>query len=64
MEYLLDMAELERQFRELRERLYYERLEYIDTKLEEVRTELAPEYQNPLTTLKENMENRAHVAGT
>ena len=63
VEYLLDMSELEKQFRELRERLYYERLEHIDLKLEEVRSEQASEYQIPLATLKENMRTRAHVAG-
>lgn len=62
MEYLLDMAELEKQFRELRERLFYERLEHVDAKLEEIRMERAPEYLNPLATLRENMQNRAQVA--
>lgn len=62
-ECLDDMAELERQFSEIREQLYKERLAQIDSKLEEVRGGRAAEYLEPLQQLQEQMQIRTQVAG-
>lgn len=62
-ECLDDMAELERQFSEIREQLYKERLMQIDSKLEEVRAGRAGEYLDPLQQLQEQMQLRTQVAG-
>lgn len=62
-ECLDDMAELERQFSEIREQLYKERLVQIDSKLEEVKGGRANEYLEPLQHLQEQMQIRTQVAG-
>lgn len=62
-ECLDDMAELERQFSEIREQLYKERLVQIDSKLEEVKAGRATEYLEPLQHLQEQMQIRTQVAG-
>lgn len=58
-----DMIELERQFSEIREQLYKERLNQIESKLEEVAAGKAFEYLEPLNQLQEQMHVRTHVAG-
>ncbi|XP_074660244.1 breast cancer metastasis-suppressor 1-like protein [Tubulanus polymorphus] len=58
-----DMSDLERQFVDLREQLYRERLFQIEAKLEEVRAGRAPEYLGPLAMLQDNMKTRTQVAG-
>ncbi|KAL3873449.1 hypothetical protein ACJMK2_036565 [Sinanodonta woodiana] len=62
-ECLDDMMELERQFVELKEHLYRERLSQVEMKLEEVKAGKALEYLNPLADLQENMKIRTQVAG-
>ncbi|KAK2157704.1 hypothetical protein LSH36_186g02014 [Paralvinella palmiformis] len=62
-EYMFDMSDLERQFIELKEQLYIERIAQIDAKLAEVKTGRAPEYLNPLAQLQESMRIRTQVAG-
>ncbi|XP_032237215.2 breast cancer metastasis-suppressor 1-like protein-A isoform X2 [Nematostella vectensis] len=62
-ECLDDMADLERQFTELKEQLYHERLNQVEKKLEEVASELANEYVGPLAELKEMCEIRIEVSG-
>lgn len=62
-ECLDDMSELERQFSEIREQLYKERLVQIDSKLEEVKGGRASEYLEPLQQLQEQMQIRTQVAG-
>ncbi|KXJ24723.1 breast cancer metastasis-suppressor 1-like protein-A [Exaiptasia diaphana] len=61
-ECLDDMADLERQFVELKEQLYCERLSQVEKKLDEVATELASEYNGPLAELKEMCQIRLEVA--
>lgn len=58
-----DMADLERQFMHLKEKLYFERVNQIEAKLEEVRAGRAPEYLQPLEDLQDNMRIRIEVAG-
>lgn len=58
-----DMADLERQFMHLKEKLYFERAHQIEAKLEEVRAGRAPEYLQPLEDLQDNMRIRIEVAG-
>lgn len=62
-ECLDDMMELERQFSDIREQLYKERLAQIDNKLEEMMAGRAQEYLEPLRQLQEQMHIRTHVAG-
>lgn len=62
-ECLDDMAALEKQFSDLKEVLYKERMGQVDHKLEEVRAGRAPEYLNPLSQLQDNMKIRTEVAG-
>lgn len=62
-ECLDDMADLEKQFSDLKEVLYKERMGQVDHKLEEVRAGRAAEYLNPLSQLQENMRIRTEVAG-
>nr|XP_022331280.1 breast cancer metastasis-suppressor 1-like protein [Crassostrea virginica] len=62
-ECLDDMADLEKQFSDLKEVLYKERMGQVDLKLEEVRAGRALEYLNPLSQLQENMRMRTEVAG-
>ncbi|KAI7789367.1 putative breast cancer metastasis-suppressor 1-like protein-A [Triplophysa rosa] len=63
MECLDEMTNLEKQFTDLKDQLYKERLSQVDIKLQEVIAGCAPEYLEPLATLQENMQIRTKVAG-
>ncbi|XP_065832800.1 breast cancer metastasis-suppressor 1-like protein [Oscarella lobularis] len=56
------MLDLERQFLNLRERLYHERIAQVQQRLEGVRRETADEYIKPLEELKEMCQVRDEVA--
>lgn len=58
-----EMTNLEKQFTDLKDQLYKERLNQVDAKLQEVMSGKAPEYLEPLATLQENMQIRTKVAG-
>ncbi|KAL5008267.1 hypothetical protein ScPMuIL_013848 [Solemya velum] len=58
-----DMTALERQFVELKEQLYRERIQQVDSKLDEVKAGRAKEFLNPLAQLKQEMMVRIQVAG-
>lgn len=61
-EYLSDMSELEKQFCELKEQLYTERLQQIDAKIIEITNNRAPEYLQPLAQLEEQLAIKKQVA--
>ncbi|KAL2081799.1 hypothetical protein ACEWY4_021617 [Coilia grayii] len=63
LECLDEMTNLEKQFTNLKDQLYKERLSQVDLKLQEVIAGNAPEYLEPLATLQENMQIRTKVAG-
>ncbi|KAM6964994.1 breast cancer metastasis-suppressor 1-like protein-A [Aplochiton taeniatus] len=63
MECLDEMTTLEKQFTDLKEQLYKERLSQVDIKLQEVIAGCAQEYLEPLANLQENMQIRTKVAG-
>lgn len=63
LECLDEMTNLEKQFIDLKDQLYKERLNQVDLKLQEVIAGNAPEYIEPLATLQENMQIRTKVAG-
>uniref|UniRef100_A0A1A8F774 Breast cancer metastasis-suppressor 1-like b n=1 Tax=Nothobranchius korthausae TaxID=1143690 RepID=A0A1A8F774_9TELE len=63
MECLDEMTTLEKQFTDLKEQLYKERLSQVEVKLQEVMAGCAQEYLEPLATLQENMQIRTKVAG-
>uniref|UniRef100_A0A8C2F940 BRMS1 like transcriptional repressor a n=1 Tax=Cyprinus carpio TaxID=7962 RepID=A0A8C2F940_CYPCA len=63
MECLDEMTNLEKQFTDLKDQLYKERLSQIDAKLQEVMSGKSPEYLEPLANLQENMQIRTKVAG-
>ncbi|KAL7872709.1 hypothetical protein AOLI_G00117800 [Acnodon oligacanthus] len=63
MECLDEMTNLEKQFTDLKDQLYKERLNQVDAKLQEVMSGKAPEYLEPLANLQENMQIRTKVAG-
>lgn len=63
MECLDEMTTLEKQFSDLKEQLYKERLNQVDIKLQEVMAGCAQEYLEPLANLQENMQIRTKVAG-
>ncbi|XP_062322973.1 breast cancer metastasis-suppressor 1-like protein-A isoform X2 [Osmerus eperlanus] len=63
MECLDEMTTLEKQFTDLKEQLYKERLNQVDLKLQEVISGCAQEYLDPLANLQENMQIRTKVAG-
>uniref|UniRef100_A0A1A8EDV4 Breast cancer metastasis-suppressor 1-like a n=1 Tax=Nothobranchius kadleci TaxID=1051664 RepID=A0A1A8EDV4_NOTKA len=63
MECLDEMATLEKQFNDLKDQLYRERLSQVSSKLTEVEGGRAAEYLEPLTVLLENMQVRTKVAG-
>lgn len=63
MECLDEMSTLEKQFTDLKDQLYKERLSQVDAKLQEVIAGKAPEYLEPLAALQENMQIRTKVAG-
>lgn len=60
---LNDLTELERQFLQLREKLYLARKESVIAKLAEVKAERAPEYLQPKEDLLDQMRIRTEVAG-
>ncbi|OWF53358.1 breast cancer metastasis-suppressor 1-like protein-A [Mizuhopecten yessoensis] len=62
-EFLDDMIDLERQFTDLKEQLYKERMGQYEAKLEEVKAGKAIEYLNPLAELQDNMRIRIQVSG-
>ncbi|XP_072031408.1 breast cancer metastasis-suppressor 1-like protein-A [Amphiura filiformis] len=57
------MNELERQFTDLRELLYLERIGQVEHRLVEVQKGGAHEYLIPLSDLEKSIKMRAHVAG-
>ncbi|XP_069065231.1 breast cancer metastasis-suppressor 1-like protein isoform X2 [Pleurodeles waltl] len=63
MECLDEMSNLEKQFTDLKDQLYKERLNQVDFKLQEVSAGKGPEYLEPLATLQDNMQIRTKVAG-
>ncbi|CAG09861.1 unnamed protein product [Tetraodon nigroviridis] len=63
MECLDEMSNLEKQFTDLKEQLYRERLSQVNSKLAEVEAGRAAEYLEPLAVLLENMQVRTKVAG-
>ncbi|KAJ8332147.1 hypothetical protein SKAU_G00428760 [Synaphobranchus kaupii] len=63
MECLDEMTTLEKQFTDLKDQLYKERLSQVDVKLQEVMAGNAPEYLEPLANLQESMKIRTKVAG-
>ncbi|XP_006893477.1 PREDICTED: breast cancer metastasis-suppressor 1 [Elephantulus edwardii] len=58
-----EMLDLEKQFSELKEKLFRERLSQLRLRLEEVEAERAPEYTEPLGGLQQNLKIRIQVAG-
>lgn len=58
-----EMADLEKQFTDIKEQLYKERISQIEQKLIELKAGRAPEYLNPLAELQENMRISTEVAG-
>ncbi|XP_028837601.1 breast cancer metastasis-suppressor 1 isoform X2 [Denticeps clupeoides] len=63
MDCLDEMSDLEKQFLELKDKLFKERLNQVKVKLEEVISGKAGEYREPLATLQHNMQLRTEVAG-
>uniref|UniRef100_A0A8C9V3M6 BRMS1 like transcriptional repressor a n=2 Tax=Scleropages formosus TaxID=113540 RepID=A0A8C9V3M6_SCLFO len=62
-ECLDEMVNLEKQFTDLKDQLYKERLAQVDAKLQEVAAGKASEYLEPVASLQENMQIRVKVAG-
>ncbi|XP_055520743.1 breast cancer metastasis-suppressor 1 homolog isoform X1 [Leucoraja erinacea] len=62
-ECLDEMSDLEKQFTDLKEQLYQERLSQVEAKLDEVIAGKATEYLEPLAVLQTNMKIRSEVAG-
>uniref|UniRef100_A0A3Q3A392 BRMS1 like transcriptional repressor n=1 Tax=Kryptolebias marmoratus TaxID=37003 RepID=A0A3Q3A392_KRYMA len=62
-ECLDEMSNLEKQFNDLKDQLYRERLSQVNSKLAEVEAGHAAEYLEPLAVLLENMQVRTKVAG-
>ncbi|XP_071383199.1 breast cancer metastasis-suppressor 1 [Centroberyx affinis] len=62
-ECLDEMLDLEKQFQELKDKLFRERLNQVKVKLDEVLTGKAGEYREPLAALQNNMQLRTQVAG-
>ncbi|XP_075401462.1 breast cancer metastasis-suppressor 1 isoform X1 [Tenrec ecaudatus] len=58
-----EMLDLEKQFSELKEKLFRERLSQLRLRLEEVGAERAPEYTEPLGGLQQSLKIRIQVAG-
>ncbi|XP_057585688.1 breast cancer metastasis-suppressor 1 isoform X6 [Hippopotamus amphibius kiboko] len=58
-----EMLDLEKQFSELKEKLFRERLSQLRVRLEEVGAERAPEYIEPLGGLQRSLKIRIQVAG-
>ncbi|XP_056657274.1 breast cancer metastasis-suppressor 1 [Monodelphis domestica] len=63
VECLDEMSDLEKQFSELKEKLFKERLSQVRLRLEEVGAERAPEYTEPLGGLQRSLKIRIQVAG-
>ncbi|CAB1412970.1 unnamed protein product [Pleuronectes platessa] len=63
VECLDEMSTLEKQFTDLKDQLYHERLSQVNSKLTEVEAGRASEYLEPLAVLLENMQVRTKVAG-
>ncbi|MBN3319670.1 BM1LA protein, partial [Atractosteus spatula] len=63
VECLDEMSDLEKQFLDLKEKLFRERLNQVKAKLEEVMAGRAVEYKEPLAALQNNMKIRTEVAG-
>ncbi|XP_075890258.1 breast cancer metastasis-suppressor 1 isoform X2 [Nelusetta ayraudi] len=63
VECLDEMLDLEKQFQELKEKLFRERLNQMKVKLDEVLTGKAGEYKEPLAALQRSMQIRTQVAG-
>ncbi|XP_043931296.1 breast cancer metastasis-suppressor 1-like protein [Protopterus annectens] len=64
IECLDEMSDLEKQFTDLKEKLFKERLSQVKAKLEEVIEGKAAEYLEPLAVLQNNMKIRTEVADT
>ncbi|XP_068164302.1 breast cancer metastasis-suppressor 1 [Antennarius striatus] len=62
-ECLDEMSDLEKQFQDLKEKLFRERLNQVKVKLDEVLTGKAGEYREPLAALQDSMQIRTQVAG-
>ena len=56
------IANLERQFTQLREQLYLERIKEVDIQLTDIRGGRSQEYLSPLQRLNDNMRTRMEVA--
>ncbi|XP_029900272.1 breast cancer metastasis-suppressor 1-like protein-A isoform X2 [Myripristis murdjan] len=63
MECLDEMSNLEKQFTDLKDQLYRERVSQVNSKLAEVEAGRAAEYLEPLAGLLESMQVRTKVAG-
>ncbi|XP_026856355.2 breast cancer metastasis-suppressor 1 [Electrophorus electricus] len=63
LECLDEMSDLEKQFLELKDKLFRERLEQVKGKLDEVLMGKAGEFREPLALLQHNMQLRTQVAG-
>uniref|UniRef100_A0A3Q3KD75 BRMS1 like transcriptional repressor b n=1 Tax=Monopterus albus TaxID=43700 RepID=A0A3Q3KD75_MONAL len=63
MECVDEMSNLEKQFADLKDQLYRERLSQVNSKMVEVEASRAAEYLEPLAVLLENMQVRTKVAG-
>ncbi|XP_060530651.1 breast cancer metastasis-suppressor 1-like protein [Cylas formicarius] len=62
-ELIQHVQDLENQFSLLREQLYRERIQQVDTQLAEVKAGKSPDYLLPLQQLEENRRTRTEVAG-
>ncbi|CAL8241444.1 unnamed protein product [Merluccius merluccius] len=62
-ECLDEMTDLEKQFHDLKDKLFRERVSQVKEKLDEVLTGRAGEYRDPLTALQGSMQLRTQVAG-
>uniref|UniRef100_A0A3B4YJ27 BRMS1 transcriptional repressor and anoikis regulator n=1 Tax=Seriola lalandi dorsalis TaxID=1841481 RepID=A0A3B4YJ27_SERLL len=60
-ECLDEMLDLEKQFQELKEKLFRERLNQVKVKLDEVLTGKAGEYREPLAALQNSMQIRTQA---
>ncbi|XP_074165781.1 breast cancer metastasis-suppressor 1-like [Sminthopsis crassicaudata] len=63
VECLDEMSDLKKQFSELKEKLFKERLSQVRSQLEEVGAERAPEYTEPLGALQRSLKVRIQMAG-
>eukprot|EP00794_Sanderia_malayensis_P020645 gene20645-22681_t len=63
LKYKDDIADLEKQFADLKEQLYMEKIEQVEKQLIEVQTNTASEYVIPMRELEESSMIRGEVAG-